>query len=94
MNLPSISSWKEAYQLMICDNDTNREWPRCCPKVYWTKLDQHGPNSNFGQNALIPNRILAFARPKGSILVHFGLVFFGPFRSANRTLAIPELSNL
>ena len=62
------------------------------------------------QNGLIPNRILAFARPKWSILVHFGLkrsifgtkmvhfspfwpeeVHFGPFRSANRTLAIPNM---
>ena len=49
-----------------------REWPRYCRKVYWTKMVQNGPNDHFGQNNLIPNRILAFARPK-SILVHFGL---------------------
>ena len=36
-------------------------------------LDQNGPNDYFGQNDLIPNRLLAFARPKWSILVHFGL---------------------
>ena len=43
----------------------------------------------FGQDDLIPNWILAFAMDKnGPFLVHFGLK--GPFRSANRTLAIPE----
>ena len=51
-------------------------------------LEQHGPNDHFGQNDLIPNRILAFARPK----IHGPFwpeeVYFGPFRSANRTLAI------
>ena len=53
-------------------------------------LVQNGPNDHFGQNDLIPNWILAFA-------VHFGPfwpeeVHFGPFRSANRTPAIPEFS--
>ena len=66
-----------------------REWPRYCRKVCWTKTVQNGPNDQFGQKALIPNWILAFLRPfngpKWSILVHFG-----PFRSANRTLPIPE----
>ena len=57
---------------------------------------QNGPNDHFGQNDLIPNRILAFARPKWTKMVHFGPfwpeeVHFGPFRSANRTLAIPEI---
>ena len=33
----------------------------------------NGPNDHFGQNGLIPNWILAFATPKWSILVHFGL---------------------
>ena len=33
---------------------------------------QNGPNDHFGQNCLIPNRILAFARPKWTILVHLG----------------------
>ena len=56
---------------------------------------QNGPNDHFGQNDLIPNWILAFARPKWTKMVHFGPfwpeeVHFGPFRSANRTLAIPE----
>ena len=46
---------------------------------------QNGPTDHFGRNDLIPNRILAFARPKWTKMVHFG-----PFRSANRTLAIPE----
>ena len=27
-----------------------REWPRYCRKVYWTKMDQNGPNDHFGQN--------------------------------------------
>ena len=70
-----------------------REWPRYCRKAYWTKMVQNGPNEHFGQNDLIPNWILAFARPK---LVHFGPFWpeeahFGPFRSANRTLSIPDL---
>ena len=34
---------------------------------------QKGPNDHFGQNDLIPNRILAFARPKRTKMVHFGL---------------------
>ena len=56
------------------------------------------PNDHFGQNGLIPNWILAFARPKWTKMVHFGPfwpeeVHFGPFRSANRTLAIPETCN-
>ena len=56
---------------------------------------QTGPNGHFGQNDLIPNWILAFARPKRTKMVHFGPfwpaeVHFGPFRSANRTLAIPD----
>ena len=73
----------------------SRDWPRYCRKVYWTKMVQNGPNDHFGQNDLIPNRILAFARPKWTKMVHFGpfwpeVVHFGPFRSANRTLAIPD----
>ena len=59
---------------------------------------QNGPNDHFGQNGLIPNWILAFARPKWTKMVHFGPfwpeeVHFGPFRSANRTLAIPGKSS-
>ena len=59
-------------------------------------MDQNGPNDHFGQNDLIPNSILAFARPKWTKMVHFGPfwpeeVHFGPSRSANRTLAIPEI---
>ena len=34
---------------------------------------QNGPNDHFGQNDLIPNWILAFARPKWTKMVHFGL---------------------
>ena len=34
---------------------------------------QNGQNDHFGQNDLIPNRILVFARPKWTILVQFGL---------------------
>ena len=72
-----------------------REWPRYCRKEYWTKMGQNGPNDHFGQNDLIPNRILAFARPKWTKMVHFGQfwpeeVHFGPFRSASRTLVIPD----
>ena len=64
-----------------------REWPRYCWKECWTKMAQNGPNDHLGQNGLIPNRILAFGRPKWTILVRFG-----PFRSANRTLPLPFLT--
>ena len=50
-----------------------REWPRYCRKVYWTKMVQNGPNDHVGPNDLIPNWILAFARPKWTKMVHFGL---------------------
>ena len=54
-------------------------------------LDQNGPkcspNDHFGQNDLIRNWILAFNGPKWTKMVHFG-----PFRAANRTLAIPDIS--
>ena len=50
-----------------------REWPRYCRKVYWAKMAQNGPNDHFGQNDFIPNRILAFAEPKWTKMVHFGL---------------------
>ena len=50
-----------------------REWPRYCRKVYWTKMVQNGPNDHFGQHDLNPNWILAFARPKWTKMVHFGL---------------------
>ena len=60
-----------------------REWPRHCRKEYWTKMDQNGPKDHFGQNDLIPNWILAFARPKWTKMAHFGPfwpeeVHFGP----------------
>ena len=59
------------------DSRESREWPRYCRKVYWTKMAQNGPNDHFGQNDLIPNWILAFARPakmdqNGPFLVHLG----------------------
>ena len=49
-------------------------------------MKQNGPNDHFGQNDLIPNWILAFGRSKWTNIVHSG-----PFRSANRTLAILEV---
>ena len=54
---------------------------------------QNGPNDHFGQNDLILDWLLAFAGPKWTKMVHFGPFWpdFGPFRSSNRTLAIPEL---
>ena len=51
----------------------------------------------LGQNDLIQNRFLVFARSKWTKMVQFGLfwpedwVHLGPFGSANRTLAIPDL---
>ena len=57
------------------------------------KWSQNGPNDHFGQNDLILNRILAFAKSKWTKMVHFWSqeVHFGPFRSANRTLAISDI---
>ena len=57
-------------------------------------MDQNGPHDHFDQNGLIPNWILAFASPKWTKM-DLGPVWpeedhFGPFRSANRTLATPE----
>ena len=57
---------------------------------------QNGPNDQFGQNGLIPNCILAFARPKWTKMVHFGpfwpeaaiLVHLGP-----PTVLWPSLSD-
>ena len=54
-------------------NSTSREWPRHCRKVCWTKMAQNGQNDHFGQNDLIPNRIVVLARPKWTKMVHFGL---------------------
>ena len=76
----------------------NKEWPRYCRKVYWTKMAQNGQSDRFGQNDLTLSWILAFARPKWTKMVHFDPfwpkeVYFGPFRSANRTLATPELNS-
>ena len=50
--------WKDPF------SKKSREWPQYCRKVYWIKMVQNGPNDHFGQNGLIPNWILAFARPK------------------------------
>ena len=50
----------------------------------------------FGQSDLIPNWILACARPKWTKLVDFGCFFwleevhFGPFGSAKCTVATPN----
>ena len=71
-----------------------KEWPRYCRKVYWTKMVQNGQIDHFGQNDLIPIRNFRTGfwhsqdqnGPFWSILV-----YSGPFRSANRTLATPEL---
>ena len=57
----------------------DKESPQYCRKVYWTKMVQNGPNDHFGQNDLIPNWILVFARPKWTKMVHFGP--FWPKRS-------------
>ena len=53
-------------------------------------LDQNGPNDHFAQNDLIPNWI--FFGIRETKMDHFGPfwpegVHFGPFRSADRTLA-------
>ena len=58
-------------------------------------LDQNGQNDHFGKNDLIPNWNLAFAGQKWTKMAHFGPfwsieVYFGPSRSANRSLATPE----
>ena len=53
--------------------------------MYWTEMGQNGPNDQFGQNDLIPNRILASARP------NFGLFWsiFGLFWSVLVRLGPP-----
>ena len=66
-----------------------------CTGPKWSKMVIW--NDHFGQSDLIPNRILAFARPRWTKMVHFGPfwpkeVHFGPFRSAHRTLAIPDFA--
>ena len=47
-----------------------RAWPRYCRKAHWTKIVQNGPSDDFGQNDLIPNRIVAFVRPFWAILAY------------------------
>ena len=61
--------------------------------------NQGKEDQGFGQNSLIPNWILVFARPRRDQNgPHFGpfwptdVYFFGPFRPANRTLATPEFN--
>ena len=71
----------------------NKEWPRYCRKAYWTKMVQNGQNDHFGQEDLIPNWILAFARPKWTKMVHFGPfwpkeVYFGRLRSVEDTIFV------
>ena len=64
-------------------------------------LDQNGPKWSkrpFWSKRPYSELDLAFARTKWTILIHLGPswpeeVNFGPFRSANRTLAIPEFLN-
>ena len=48
-----------------------REWPRYCPKVYWTKMVQNGPNDPFGQNDLKYSELDFSIRE--TKMVHFGL---------------------
>ena len=84
--------------------DIQRENPRTCrylaaAVLSESVLGQNGPNDHFGQNDQIPNQILAFAGPKWTKMLHFGAFWpegahFGPFRSANRTLAIPDYLSL
>ena len=62
-----------APDLFALKHTQTRAWPRYCRKVCWTKMVQNGPNDHFGQNDLIPDWILAFARPKWTKMVHFGL---------------------
>ena len=71
-NTYTRASWWVPEKCSTC-KFADREWPRYCRKVYWTKMVQNGPDDHFGQNGLILNWILAFARPKWSILVHSGL---------------------
>ena len=70
----------------------DREWSRYCRKVCWTKMAQNGANDHFGQNDLIPNRILAFKTTMDQNGPFWpDEVHFAPSRSANCTLAIPEV---
>ena len=61
--------------------------------VAGTKMVQNGPNDHFGQNGPFSELDLSLRETK---MDHFGPfwpgeVHFGPFRSANRTLAITEI---
>ena len=51
-------------------------------------VGRYGRNDHFSQNDLIPNRILAFVNQNGPFWPKE--VYFGPFKSANRTLATPD----
>ena len=64
LQIPNVEQPRQVQGAQTFRNYKSREWPRYCRKVYWTKMVQHD---------LIPNWILAFARPKWSILVHFSL---------------------
>ena len=63
----------------------NKEWPpRCCRKVCWTKMVR--------MTILVKMTLFRTGETK---MVHSGPywpegVHFGPLRSTNRTLAIPE----
>ena len=70
-----------------------RGWPQYCRKLYWTKMDQNGPNDHFGRNDLIPNRIFAFVRPKWTKTVHFGLERSILVHSGPPTVLRPFLSS-
>ena len=70
-----------------------------CTGPKWSKMVQTTILVKIILNGRIPNWILAFARPKWTKMDQHGpfwpeeaAAHFGPFRSANRTLAIPENS--
>ena len=84
--------------MLGAQEDFSKDWPRYCRKVYWTKMVRNGQDDHFGQNDLVPNRILVFARPKWTKMPQFGPFWpeeahFGSFGSVNRTLATPDSGN-
>ena len=73
-----------------------REWPRYCRKVYWPKLVQNGPDNHF--EPFWPYSKLDFSIRETKMDQNGPFwpeeVHFGPFRSANRTLVIPDMKNI
>ena len=86
-------SFLENQALSVLIGAFSREWPRYCREVYWIKMVQTGQNDHFGQNDPLFRTGFWHSRDQnGPFWSHE--VSFGPFRSANRTLATPAFQGL